>query len=256
MLVCVARPRPVYVIGDSQATVFADRVYQAPGQSSQFIARAKYLPGVTAAAFADASGALHEMVMTALTSECLVVPDDDGALKSIHRVESGHWRYAAVTMGWTRRSPVLVLMCGSLDVAQILYELGPAADDTSVSTSDLMNSVERRISAFESGLRTLRSYGFDDLFVHSVTPAHPDDQAFQAAMGFFAPAMLRYKVSAMINARLALAAEATGAHFIDLWRFATDGMFGRPEFTLDGCHTNDRGALTTINCVVEILSSS
>ena len=255
MLACVARPRPIYVIGDSQAAVFADRVYQAPGESSQFIVRAKYLPGVTAAGFADADGTLHAMVMAALTSECLIVPDDDGALKAIHRVESAHWRYAAVTMGWSRRSPVIVLMCGSLDVAQVLYELGTGAGDASVSTEDLMERVERRIAAFEAGLRTLRSYGLEDIFVHSVAPTHPDDQAWQSAIGFFAPAMLRYKVSLMINDRLARAAEATGTDFIDLWPDAMDGASMRPEFALDVCHVNGRGALTTINRVVERLNA-
>jgi hypothetical protein len=86
-----------------------------------------------------------------------------------------------------------------------------------------------------------------------VTPTHPDDEAFGAVFGVPLPSLLRYKISVMLNDRLSRAAAATGATYLDLWQRTMRGRHIRPEFALDVCHVNDRGALATMSCVMENL---
>jgi hypothetical protein len=271
VLQCVARPVPIYFLGDSLTSVFADRVYHAPGDPRRYIARTKYLHGITAAAFADGDSVLHPEVMTALLSECIVVHDDDDTLRAMHRSRSRQWRYAAVTMGRPRQAPALVVMCGSLDAAQLMQELGPDADfalppglaahdlrargeTRVVESEDVLERVERRAAGLERGLRALRALGLDELYVHSIAPANRDDEAFSRVLGFASRAELRYKVQVLLNDRLRTASERAGVPFLDLWPETTDGPWIRDDVMLDAAHFNHRGALLTMERVLALRS--
>jgi hypothetical protein len=267
MLQPIARPLPVYFVGDSLTTVFADRVYERAGDPRRYLARTKYVNGITAAGLAGEDGALHPGVLTALLGDCVIV-EEDGALRALHRAESRHWRYAAATMGRPRSSPVVVLMAGSLDIAQTLEEIGPDADfevppafrahpapargpRRIVDAAGVLERIERRAQGLERGLRALRALGLDELFVHSLAPTNADDEAFAKVFGVPCPAELRYKVGLVLNERLRAACERAGVPFLDLWPQTTEGPWLRREHVLDGAHFNDRAALLTMARVLE-----
>lgn len=254
----VARATPIYLIGDSQTLIFRDRVYRVDDgrHARHYVARAKYCPGLCASTFTGDDGALHPDVWAALHSELLIVDGEAGEPTAFHATADRQWREIGAVEGRRRASPIVVFLCGSLDVAKIGQALADeAATVRDPSSLEALVAVKGQIRAFERGLRLVKSWGLDRLFVHSVVPPQADDETLFSHFLFRMSLRTRTRLLREINHALEAAAGRANCTFIDTWPYTMDAEVLSPEYVHDSFHFNERGALISIKVLMRALAA-
>ncbi len=252
-LTTVARATPIYFIGDSSALIFRDRVYRYEGRRTRhYVARTAYCPGLRIADFSGADGALNPAVMRALLSENIVVEGADGTLSAYNLSPDLHWRVVATIEGRPRTAPIVVLLCGALDVPQFWLEIGPdrlSAADPQPALDEFAALARRSLVAFTRGLATLKSWGLERVFVQSIMPPPLEGDTIAAHFSVQASLHVRSGSIRILNGLLAEVCAQTGNVFIDTWDATERGGGLRDEFAHDMFHLNEAAAFISVEQV-------
>ncbi|MEA2720187.1 MAG: hypothetical protein QOJ39_2051 [Candidatus Eremiobacteraeota bacterium] len=247
-----ANPLPVYALGDSNVSTFADRVYRAPSGTS-YLFRALYCPGLRARDFAAPGGGLGPRITAALAAERLLV-SHGATLEPAHATTSTHWAWVRDLEGRAASPPPLAIAAGIIDLHEVSVGIAepdielpnvlradpatpPVCLPTAAGALPAADAVRRYADVLEplrTGLRALRALGFTRLGVLGLPPVTLDDAyADRAAAGAgFAivprpfPTAFRYKgllIANMVFARLSREENVT---FVDRWAAFTgaDGL--------------------------------
>jgi hypothetical protein len=267
----VMRPRSIYVIGDSQALVYGDRVW-FEARHDCHVARSVYC-GLYAGALADELGRFDEAFATAMRGVRLLTLVD-GELEASHRTPDPHVFSLAQADGRPVVDPPLVFTAGQLDLQRVArylpyddvalpddvgarFEVAPecaSTDDDAVPAADLLAVVEVQLAGFRRGLRRLRELGFGRVAVVSVPPPGGDDALFQTVRTTIGLPQnsrrygrrFRYKLVLTLNYALVRLCDEEGIDFIDRWAEQTRGGVVRPGVLTDGIHLSAEAADQTM----------
>ncbi len=231
--------RPVYFIGDSNTIAF------------------RYL------ALRDSKS--DESIVTATyrvrASFCAELFSDDGlepGLQSFFRRRiAGH----------TPPTPVVVILFGTVDVASILAEIGPATEAFSdhalpapyssnipfpLLPNDLLAGlIERRFAPLEAALSRLVADGSARIVLHNIHPPTTSNMRYAVVRNVLCSAQTRYATVAAVNRHLQKIAARSGVAFLNVWEHTIkDGVLDE-RLSLDGDHLNYEGALITLKALIE-----
>lgn len=263
------RPRPAYVLGDSQSLAFDDRVYSAAVPSGgSYVFRTIYCPGLSANAFAEADGSLAPLVRTKMCAAGLLVELRDGAIEAAHATVDVNTRAVAAAGLRPRHEPLLALSCGGFDAAVLMANLD--RDDVALpadlprefaangsfltSSPDALDAdtalrcVSVQLAPFRYGLRALRALGFSNLAVLSIPPPSLVDKPLQDIIKNLgrrlnaarSRASYRYKVVLLINYQLGRMCREEGVLFVNRWNEQTQHGIAKQHLLHDGYHLVDR----------------
>lgn len=262
----VARPIPLFMIGDSHTLVFSDLVIRERASDLVFVTRAKFCRGVSTGGFLDPQGSLLPIITYALTIENIL--DDEGKAFHLSRANSAETMRTAAERRWG--DPVLVFFAGDIDLRSgFLKQVQPHQDfelPFEVKGLDAMEPVPDRqlvparlaleffakqAEPFLQAMAFFARLGFQKVFVHELRPPTLDDAVFERIQGFRRAAIVRYKATALFNYVLRHGCERAGVRFLEIWNDVTvDGRLD-PAYELDGVHLNRRAAMITLRRLLE-----
>lgn len=267
----VARPTPIYMIGDSHAFIFNDLLFKLEHPSRYIITKSRFIPTLTATDFLDADGGLNEALMQALFMDALVTVDRDPT----HLQAAGSVRKYLLESSRARSVPIIVIFAGSIDLgAGFLrflgdqYDIALPFDLKGVAQMPVdrpremipyrfaVDQVNTLLEPLMRGMQHLRAMGFSNLFLHCMPPPGVDDDPFMHFNGFVAPAFLRYKAYLLFNHVLRAYCEKIGVGFVDVWDDVTIDNVLDPQYELDGTHLNRKAALFTVRHVLDTVTRS
>ena len=255
----IGRPAPIYMLGDSQCLVFSQLLFEAQYQDKtvSLLTQARYCPGLSAAQFSDARAYLHETVIRALLSDCLI----DRENRALYQHQSSQSGILPLLAGRTRAAPVLVFFCGSSDLVNgfqrqlgthydfvlpdqehLLAAFPPAPVRQVFPYQTARASLNERLEPLFRGLRKLREMGFVHIYLHDLAPQTPDDLFFSRVYQYSCPARIRCKAQLLFNQLLAERAQSEGFGLVQIWDQVTEDNRLRPEFALDSIHLNKAAA--------------
>jgi hypothetical protein len=261
------RATPIYVIGDSHAAAYDDRlVWMGKGIDRAFVFRALYCPALRASACLDDLGRLAQPVRAAMRFANLLVHTGDW-FEAFHRTADPHWQaFAGAENRWPRQDPAIVFSVGALDVLDAVVSWPhddaqppgglPAADagrwplTDAAAAAQTAAYVRERVEPLANALAQLRKLGFGNLALMSVVPPTRSDGAFRAivarqdiVLGKRAQWLaLRYKLLLHVNEALRAIANRTGARYVDRWQDQTEGGLVRRDVLNDNVHLTDAAA--------------
>jgi hypothetical protein len=238
--------QPIYVIGDSHVLPYQNVIFQDPWAGGWFVTRTKYISGLTCHdLFKNNTGEFHPGFIQALEYEGLV---RNGKATHLSREEIDF--NISVASGRPLASPLIILTCGDIDIRAILlpmlkdkYDFVPPfstpypQQDRPVIAWDIFEDIiQRHLTLFASGLKTLRESGFNRIYVQLVSPPTMLENSFFDLHGYSCPAAIRYKVVYAFNQLLMQHCKQLGVQVLDIWSAVTSEHYLKPEFELDGVH--------------------
>jgi GSCFA family len=265
----IAHPVPLYFAGDSNSLIFKDRVFSIPGSAAPYLGRTMHTPGLGAFDLCDVDGNLNFNLLSRLVGEHLLMADGNGGWTAYRRVGATPLDFVQDIEGRARPDPPILLFCGIFDWVLFFEEIGarevalppevaPAGIPGSTAPhalgfDDAVRIASRYLEPLERGLRRLQAYGLRNVYLHSLQPPTPDDDAFAAAF-FPSTAAARYQTVRLMNHLLRGVCERTGTPFVDIWPEVTgaDGMVD-VRYCFDAVHLNLDAALITIEKFAEAI---
>ena len=267
----IAHPIPLYFAGDSNSLIFKDRVFSIPGSAAPYLGRTMHTPGLAAFDLCDVDGNVNFNLLSRLVGEHLLMADGNGGWTAYKRVGATPLDYVQDIEGRVRPDPPILLFCGVFDWLLFFQEIGarevvlppdvaPAGWPVSsapdaVDFDTAVRIASRYLEPLERGLLLLRSYGLENVYLHSLQPPSPDDAAWAEAF-FPCTAVARYQTMRLMNHLLRGVCERTGTPFVDIWPHVTgaDGMVDA-RYCFDPVHLNLDAALITIEKFAEAIRS-
>jgi hypothetical protein len=252
------------MLGDSQSLVFNNLLFEAEHQQQQYslLTLARYCPGLAAHTFSNDQGRLHETIVRALLSDCLI----DKENRALYQFQSPQAGILSLLAGRVASAPVLVFFCGSGDLVNIfLRHLGDRNDFFLPDQDSLLIACEdpgpRQVFPYQTarayildlmiplfrGLAQLKQMGFDQLYLHDLVPQTPDDHDFEQVYGYRCPIKIRTKALLLFNQLLREQAAAHSIGLISIWEQVTAQNLRVDTFSLDSIHLNKQAAFLTVD---------
>lgn len=276
MISRLPRATPVYVLGDSHAAIFADRLVLVTGAAPRtFVLRTLYAPGLRGSTVLDEHGGLAQPLRAALRFGHLLV-NAGGNLEPYHRTSDKHWLGLAAAELRKRKDPALVLTVGGLDVYDAAVSwpyddiappenMAPAdaarwGEPDPVGTFEMAAWFRQRFAPLAGALAQLRTMGFERLALLSIVPPVTSDYAFRtitAAQGIRVRRTnrmgLRYKLVLHANQTLQAVAREAGVLYVDRWAAHTADGLVRPGLLGDNIHLGDAAADESAGAIVSAM---
>lgn len=253
----LARPIPIYIIGDSHVLIYSNLLFQEKKIfKTNFITRSKYCSGLTANNFTDGDGKLNPILLQALSSEFLLDDNEQGV-------------HLAGARDVLVNDPTLVFFCGDIDLRYVfLRQLGPTVDfhlpfnvtdleqlsslesPTIIPYALVLEQAKKMLHPLLIGLQKLKTMGFQNVFIHNLPPPTLDEAAYQRLNGYSVPASLRYKATILFNLILEDYANQLELKFLNIWDEVTINNQRNSVFNLDAVHLNKQAAYLSLKKLI------
>lgn len=252
---------PIYAVGDSHVLPLKNMVIRHEATRQLVAVRSKYISGLSAAGFFDASKEeFHPEFIKFLEYEGLV---REGRAVHLSRSETDFNIAKASAQPMT--PPLLLLSMGDIDVrGGIMPKLRdeydfippfetriPVLDKPLLPWNIVERFVEESIKPVTLGLKRLFAAGFTRVYVQGVVPPTQDEPRVEELHGYACPLSVRTKLVMAFNRELSKRCQEAGAVFLDVWPQLTDGLYLRAEFEVDGVHVPPRAARYYVDAVLE-----
>jgi len=261
----IARPTPIYVIGDTTALAFNNLLVVDDVDGEPYVGVTKYIAQLNAELIVEDSGHLHRGLMGSLGSESLVIPRD-GNIVARHTLGEDQ--------GFAERAePILLFSVGYLDVRALASTFDPHANVllpfqlpdaelfeppssvTHTVTYDVIRAlVERKASRLLGAFSMLKDLGFRRIYIQSTPPESPPDAplASQRRMEW-KPSLIEYIFAHVFNAYMAENVKGGTYRFLNVWDAVTARNRLRSPFYGDGIDLNVFAAKETLRILLSDL---
>ncbi len=264
----LARPSPLYFVGDSHSLVFRDRLIAMEDSDRRYYCKTLYTARLYGRDLCDARGALNPAVMSALLSDRLIMPIGN-RIAVYQRNENAVLDVGQEAFGAALDDPPVTLFCGSYDCHTFVEETGsreillpPEIPQPTLPFEDRSTALEferavevasKIIAPVEAGLRFLRSCGLQNLFLHSLPPPALGSGDVDTLV---VPSLLaQYQAVALMNHLLRDICRRTAVTFIDIWPLVVDRAGLRDDrYHLDD-HLNGDAAMLSIEFILRSIET-
>lgn len=176
-------------------------------------------------------------------------------MRHVKRTGDLHWPFPAVPERLDGTGPafnyeprnaarcVLLFSYGEVDLFQLAYEYASSDFDERIARS----AIEARCAPLFDAIRTLRDIGYDNVFLHGITPP----TKFEVPWG---PYAMRLKLAQIGRELFEHFAHETGIGLISIWDDVFSEEEGRdPRYTRDHLHLNPASAVLSAQRLYEQL---
>lgn len=264
----VARPRPIYVIGDAHVLAFNNLLFADETDGRGYVSYAKHIIDLNCQNTTDAFGQLHPAISKALLAEGLLTihegsPIATHTLTAQERAPRGEME-----------DPIIMLSVGHMDVRAMALSTDPNTTELFLPyvlpDAELFDGPENpqhlilweaiepiidfKIGAITAAARLLLDLGFSNVFLMSIPPQTPPDGHLPAERRApFKPSLIEYRLASVFNRTFAESAKSVGYRFVNAWDLLTLHNQVRPAFCTSGITLNRWAARESIAELLRVL---
>lgn len=267
----------LHVVGESHADGFIGSCVVDDAGRPLAVAQVTHVPGLHGGDFLEADGRIGEKIVLALATARLVIDLPGEAPAALPHAVMGPNRLSPSWAEHWGRVPfrgALLFVCGGVDARRVFVSIPNHADievpfapeetaripgfaATAIASFDSVQQVVAlKLAPLFGGMRLLRDRGFGPLFLHSISPCTPDDEAYRMRVHPDTRALTRYKAIMLFNAALREFCAREGFGFIDRWSDVTEGGLVREGFLFDAVHLRREHMLHSLAVLYRAVTGS
>ncbi|HEX2548891.1 MAG TPA: hypothetical protein VHM20_03615, partial [Gammaproteobacteria bacterium] len=252
---------PIYVFGDSHVLPLKNCIFKDELTDKWIVTKSKYISGLTAHDFYNIKNEeFHSEFINALEYEGL-----------IRNNKACHLSYEEIDFNIFKASnqpvisPLIFLTMGDIDIRLIILPMFkdkfdfippffnpyPKSNKPNLLWDMVADTMNTRIKPFIEGIKSLKTAGFNRIYVQLISPPTMDEENFHKRHGYECPFNIRYKVVYAFNKLLSEQCSVLGVNVIDVWPYVTDNDYLKPDLEFDGVHLPSHAALLNLNLLLK-----